>query len=76
MCMQGVLRNGTCVAVKALSAESEQGSQEFLTEINMISDIKHPNLVELIGCCSEGNHRLLVYEYMENNSLGKVLLGN
>ncbi|XVF55108.1 hypothetical protein PTKIN_Ptkin06aG0009700 [Pterospermum kingtungense] len=41
----------------------------------MISNIRHPNLVELIGCCVEDNHRILVYEYMENNSLASVLLG-
>ncbi|KAF5737231.1 putative serine/threonine-protein kinase [Tripterygium wilfordii] len=73
---RGVLRNGTHVAIKCLSAESKQGTQEFLTEINMISTIRHPNLVELVGCCVEGNNRILVYEYMENNSLASVLLGS
>ena len=42
----------------------------------MISNIRHPNLVEFIGCCVEGNHRILVYEYLENNSLASALLGN
>lgn len=56
--------------------ESKQGIQEFLTEINIISNIRHPNLVQLIGCCVEGNHRILVYEYLENNSLARALLGN
>lgn len=74
--MQGVLRDGTQVAIKSLSAESKQGTREFLTEINVISDTRHPNLVELIGCCVEDNHRILVYEYLENNSLASVLLGN
>ncbi|XP_051130349.1 cold-responsive protein kinase 1 [Andrographis paniculata] len=73
---KGVLRDGTEVAVKALSAESKQGTSEFLTEINMISNIRHPNLVQLIGCCIEGNNRLLVYEYMKNNSLANALLGS
>lgn len=41
----------------------------------MISNIRHPNLVELIGCCVEGNNRILIYEYLENNSLGNALLG-
>ncbi|KAI8556948.1 hypothetical protein RHMOL_Rhmol05G0296800 [Rhododendron molle] len=70
----GVLRDGTCIAVKRLSAESKQGTKEFLTEINMISKIRHPNLVELIGCCIEGCNRILVYEYLENNSLASALL--
>ena len=70
------MRDGTRIAVKTLSNESKQGTKEFMTEINIISDIKHQNLVELIGCCVEGNHRILVYEYMENNSLASALLGN
>uniref|UniRef100_M4EZ04 non-specific serine/threonine protein kinase n=2 Tax=Brassica campestris TaxID=3711 RepID=M4EZ04_BRACM len=73
---RGVLRDGTQVAVKSLSAESKQGTREFLTEINLISIIHHPNLVNLIGCCVEGNNRILVYEYLENNSLSSVLLGS
>lgn len=74
--LQGVLRDGTPVALKCLSAESKQGTSEFLTEISMISNIQHPNLVQLIGCCVEGSNRILVYEYMENNSLASALLGN
>ncbi|XP_052176505.1 putative serine/threonine-protein kinase isoform X1 [Diospyros lotus] len=73
---RGVLRDGTHAAIKCLSAESKQGGKEFLTEINMISKIQHPNLVELIGCCVEGSHLILVYEYLENNSLAGILLGS
>ena len=63
-------------AIKVLSAESRQGVREFLTEINVISEIQHENLVKLYGCCVEGNHRILVYNYLENNSLVKTLLGD
>ncbi|KAG4162846.1 hypothetical protein ERO13_D01G139300v2 [Gossypium hirsutum] len=42
----------------------------------MISNIRHTNLVELIGCCVEDSHRALVYEYLENNSLASVLLSS
>ncbi|KAM3689781.1 hypothetical protein ACB098_09G074900 [Castanea mollissima] len=73
---KGVLKDGTQLAIKCLSAESKQGTDEFLTEINMISNIRHPNLVEFIGCCVEGDHRILVYEYLENNSLANALLGS
>ncbi|THG05417.1 hypothetical protein TEA_006645 [Camellia sinensis var. sinensis] len=73
---QGVLKDGTEVAVKTLSAESKQGAREFLTEINTISNVRHPNLVELIGCCGQGSHRVLVYEFLENNSLDQALLGS
>lgn len=73
---KGVLRDGTPVAIKCLSAESKQGTDEFVTEIRMISTIKHPTLVELVGCCVEENNRILVYEYMENNSISSALLGS
>ncbi|KAL9315350.1 hypothetical protein ACSQ67_016351 [Phaseolus vulgaris] len=72
---KGVLRDGTQVAIKSLSVESKQGTYEFMTEIDIISNIRHPNLVELIGCCIEDSHRILVYEFMENNSLASSLLG-
>ncbi|KAJ8642791.1 hypothetical protein MRB53_004539 [Persea americana] len=73
---KGTLKNGTEVAVKMLSAESKQGVHEFLTEIDTISSVKHPNLVELIGCCVQGKNRILVYEYVENNSLDRALFGS
>ena len=41
----------------------------------MISALQHPNLVKLYGCCIEGNQLLLIYEYMENNSLARALFG-
>ncbi|KAF9672324.1 hypothetical protein SADUNF_Sadunf11G0029500 [Salix dunnii] len=72
----GTLRSGIEVAVKTLSAQSKQGVPEFLNEIKTISKVKHPNLVELIGCCVQGTNRILVYEYVENNSLDRALLGN
>jgi hypothetical protein len=71
---QGTTRSMQDIAVKVLSAESRQGTREFLTEIDVISNVKHPNLVELIGCCVEGDHRILVYEYLENGSLDRALL--
>ncbi|KAI4324466.1 hypothetical protein MLD38_029954 [Melastoma candidum] len=73
---KGLLRDDTPVAVKCLSAESKQGTDEFLTEISMISKIQHRILVQLMGCCVEGNHRILVYEFLENNSLASALLGS
>ncbi|KAF3794612.1 putative receptor-like protein kinase [Nymphaea thermarum] len=72
---KGYLSDGTIVAVKQLSSKSKQGSREFITEIGMISALQHPNLVRLYGCCTEGKQLLLVYEYMENNSLAQALFG-
>ncbi|KAJ7948893.1 Receptor-like kinase [Quillaja saponaria] len=72
---KGRLKDGKFAAIKVLSAESRQGVREFLTEINVISEIEHENLVKLYGCCVEGSHRILVYNYLENNSLAQTLLG-
>lgn len=65
--------DGTLIAVKKLSPKSKQGNREFVNEIGMISGLQHPNVVRLYGCCVEGNQLLLVYEYMENNSLAHAL---
>ncbi|GAB2278019.1 Cold-responsive protein kinase 1 [Dionaea muscipula] len=72
---RGTLKDGTMVAVKVLSPESRQGFKEFLTELVVIADIEHENLVKLYGCCVEANNRILVYGYLENNSLAQTLLG-
>ncbi|XP_028080369.1 probable leucine-rich repeat receptor-like serine/threonine-protein kinase At3g14840 isoform X10 [Camellia sinensis] len=72
---KGILLDGTIIAVKQLSSKSTQGNREFVNEIGMISGLQHPNLVRLYGCCIEGNQLLLVYEYMENNSLARALFG-
>ncbi|CAN6220401.1 unnamed protein product [Urochloa humidicola] len=73
---KGTLKDGTAIAVKVLSLHSRQGAKEFLNELLAISDVAHENLVKLYGCCVEGNHRILVYNYLENNSLAHTLLGS
>ncbi|XP_010926923.1 cold-responsive protein kinase 1 isoform X2 [Elaeis guineensis] len=73
---RGRLKDGTTVAIKVLSSESRQGVREFLTELTVISGILHENLVRLYGCCVEGTHRIIVYNYLENNSLAQTLLGS
>jgi hypothetical protein len=70
-----MLSDGREVAVKKLSVASNQGTNQFVTEIATISAVQHRNLVKLYGCCIEGNRRLLVYEYLENKSLDKTLFG-
>ncbi|XP_049933510.1 putative serine/threonine-protein kinase isoform X3 [Nymphaea colorata] len=70
---QGRLKDGTIVAVKVLSVEAKQGEKEFLSEIAAISNIRHDNLVELLGCCIDGKNRMLVYGYVENRSLSQTL---
>ncbi|XP_048133380.1 cysteine-rich receptor-like protein kinase 44 [Rhodamnia argentea] len=73
---RGKLQDGTFVAVKKLSLEkSQQGESEFLSEARMITSIQHKNLVRLLGCCSDGPQRLLVYEYLKNKSLDLIVYG-
>ncbi|KAL9454430.1 hypothetical protein AB3S75_009927 [Citrus x aurantiifolia] len=66
---------GQVVAVKQLDDTGFQGEKEFLVEVLMLSLMRHPNLVHLIGYCAEGTQRLLVYEYMPLGSLEDHLLG-
>ncbi|PKI55071.1 hypothetical protein CRG98_024537 [Punica granatum] len=73
---RGKLDDGRLIAVKKLSLEkSQQGESEFLSEVRMITSIQHKNLVRLLGCCSDGPQRLLVYEYMKNRSLELIVYG-
>jgi len=72
---KGTLPDGTIVAVKKLSSKSSQGNREFLNEIGIISALRHPNLVRLFGCCIDGDQLLLIYEFLENNSVGRALFG-
>ncbi|CAA6669917.1 unnamed protein product [Spirodela intermedia] len=73
---KGRLRDGRFVAIKVLSSESKQGVREFLSELTTLANIVHENLVSLYGCCVESNQRILVYNYLENNSLAQTLLDN
>ncbi|XP_011011462.1 PREDICTED: serine/threonine-protein kinase CDL1-like [Populus euphratica] len=57
------------VAVKQLDRNGLQGNREFLVEVLMLSLLHHPNLVNLIGYCADGDQRLLVYEFMPLGSL-------
>ncbi|XP_008446315.1 serine/threonine-protein kinase PBL34-like [Cucumis melo] len=60
---------GLTVAVKTLNHDGLQGHKEWMAEVNFLSDLKHPNLVRLIGYCNEDDQRLLVYEFMPRGSL-------
>jgi interleukin-1 receptor-associated kinase 1 len=57
------------VAVKRVSETSRQGWKEFVSEVNIISRLRHRNLVQLIGWCHGSDELLLVYELMHNGSL-------
>ncbi|KAJ7946625.1 Kinase family protein [Quillaja saponaria] len=75
---KGILPGGTIVAVKKIPESEFHGDAEFHTEVEIISNLKHRNLVQLIGCClvdgnencnSGGNCRCLVYDYIPNGNL-------
>ncbi|KAH7521398.1 hypothetical protein FEM48_Zijuj07G0028800 [Ziziphus jujuba var. spinosa] len=70
------LNNGKAVAVKKLDVSSEpETNVEFLTQVSMVSRLKHENLVELLGYCVEGNLRVLAYEFATMGSLHDILHG-
>ncbi|EPS66606.1 hypothetical protein M569_08171, partial [Genlisea aurea] len=75
---KGIIRNpedptNRIVAVKQLNTRGLQGHKEWVTEVNVLGIVEHPNLVKLVGYCAEdhdrGIHRLLVYEFMPNGSV-------
>ncbi|KAJ3669141.1 hypothetical protein LUZ60_011091 [Juncus effusus] len=67
-------KTGKVVAIKQLDRNGLQGNREFLVEVLMLSLLHHPNLVNLVGYCADGDQRLLVYEYMPHGSLDDHLL--
>ncbi|XP_057829242.1 G-type lectin S-receptor-like serine/threonine-protein kinase At5g24080 [Cryptomeria japonica] len=69
---KGLLPDQRQIAVKKLEG-LRQGEQQFWAEVSIIGRIHHLNLVRMWGFCAEGEHRLLVYEYISNGSLEKHL---
>ncbi|KAK9059476.1 hypothetical protein SSX86_020178 [Deinandra increscens subsp. villosa] len=71
-----VNRSGDFVAVKKISSKKDLDQRlekEFLAEVEILSTIRHSNIVKLIGCISCDNSKLLMYEYLENRSLDRWL---
>ncbi|KAL2938506.1 L-type lectin-domain containing receptor kinase IV.2, partial [Bienertia sinuspersici] len=73
---KGVLPStGNHVAVKRVSHDSKQGMKEFVAEISSMRRLRHRNMARLLGYCRRKGELLLVYEYMSNGSLDKLIYG-
>ncbi|XLU77212.1 hypothetical protein S245_000633, partial [Arachis hypogaea] len=73
---KGTLKNGKVIAAKKLfSVQSKKLEDDFESEVKFLSNVHHRNLVRLLGFCKKGQERIIVYEYMTNGSLDKLLFG-
>lgn len=70
---KGILSDGTLAAIKMLHREGKQGERAFRLEVDLLSRLHSPYLVQLLGYCADQHHRLLIFEYMPSGSLQTLL---
>ncbi|GJV33676.1 probable inactive receptor kinase [Tanacetum coccineum] len=75
VCYRAMLQDGSVLAVKRLSA-CKINEKQFRSEMNRLGQLRHPNLVPLLGFCVVEDEKLLVYKHMPNGSLNTLLYGN
>ncbi|KAL2505082.1 Leucine-rich repeat protein kinase family protein [Abeliophyllum distichum] len=72
---KAVLPDGSALAIKRLST-CKMGEKQFRTEMNRLGQLRHPNLVPLLGFCIVEEEKLLVYKHLSSGTLGSMLNGN
>ncbi|KAK9691867.1 hypothetical protein RND81_09G225400 [Saponaria officinalis] len=70
---KGVLCDGTLAAIKMVHRDGKPGERAFRIEVDLLSRLQSPYLVELLGYCADQNHRLLIFEFLPNGSLQQHL---
>ncbi|KAJ3670313.1 hypothetical protein LUZ60_010637 [Juncus effusus] len=70
---KATLEDGRVIAAKMLAKQACKGLRQFLNEVNLLANLSHRNLVQLLGYCTDDQERILCYEYMPNGSLDKFL---